>query len=95
MRPKEGASAKEADNKPTLRTFPTNILLTFPIARIQSNDVQFRLKSIPIQFQFRPGFFNSVPIQFLPSSNSMGTEKCQNPIPIPIPELELHIIDSK
>ncbi len=34
---------------------------------LSSNDVQFQLKSIPIQFKFRPGLFNSVPIQFLPS----------------------------
>ena len=44
------------------------------------NDVQFRLKSIPIQFQFRPWLFNSVPIQFLPVILDL------NSIPIPIPQ---------
>ena len=43
-----------------------------------NNDVQFRLKSIPIQFQFRPGLFNSVPIQFLPMILDLNS----TPIPI-------------
>ncbi len=64
----------------------------------QTNDVQFRLKSIPIQFQFRPGLFNSVPIQFLPSiilaqfsSNSNSTLENIGSIQFQFNSMELSI----
>ncbi len=52
-----------------------------------SNDVQFRQRSIPIQFWFR-----AKDVQFNSDSNSITPENPWNPIPIPIPipESELH-----
>ena len=74
---------------------------TYVSKHIQTSDVQFQQKSIPIQFRFRAKPFNSIPIpipcdfslRFNSDSNSIGPKIPGIPIPVPIPESELHITD--